>query len=688
MSQPQHGAIMIDNQQAQFALWAPDASSVALQLADGTTTALEHTAQGWYQIRIPCEVGTAYRFVVNDHWHIPDPASRQQCDNIHGLIRLVEHQSFAWTRHGLMVYLDVIYNHFGPVGNYLTHYASDFFHDKEVTPWGPAIDFRRQQGREFFIQNALMWVLDYRVDGLRLDAVHAIIDDHGFLVELAQRVREAAGPDRHVHLMLENEHNTVSLLESGFDGPWNDDMHHVIHTILTGEKRGYYSHFTEDRTEKLQLCLRQGFAYQDSNEAAVQALPPSRFICYLQNHDQIGNRAFGERLTALADENRVWAASAMILLAPMTPMFFMGEELGSRQPFYFFTDHEPELADAVREGRRNEFGTLADPNDIGIYQASNPYRTAQADDSPMPAETPYLRRYREVLQLGGEVALEQLVRELRRHDMGLIVDVDRCADVGQTQCLCPILRHRCWQTARNEPYEHACDEFLTRLLSDPQADVLRQLIFDAVNKLAVAGALNSLTQCVLRMTTPGIPDLYQGAELWDLALVDPDNRRPVNFAIRQELLAQSFDVDRLLASWPNAAIKQAVIQRVLQARQQQPDLWLDGEYIAPPVRGTHAGRVLAFARSHGSNHAVVIVPIRSAQLLGVPHQPAPQPMVAPEQWKSTHVVLPEALRGRRLRSIYCDTQLTCAETTVPVGNLLGRFPVNIYITDSPREALS
>lgn len=244
--------------------------------------------------------------------------------------------------------------------------------------------------------------------------------------------------------------------------------------------------------------------------------------------------------------------------------------------------------------------------------------------------------------------------------------------------------HTHW-TVRNEPYEQACNEFLTRLLRDPQADVLRQLIFDAADKIAIAGALNSLSQCVLRMTTPGVPDLYQGAELWDLALVDPDNRRPVDFAVRHELQAQSFDSDQLLVSWPSAAIKQTVIQRALQARQQQPALWLEGDYIALPVHGAHAGRVLAFARSYGSSRAVVIVPIRSGNLLGVPHEPVPQPMVPPGRWKNTRVLLPDGLCDRPLRSIYCRTQLTSAETSLPVGNLLGRFPVNIYITDSYTE---
>ena len=239
--------------------------------------------------------------------------------------------------------------------------------------------------------------------------------------------------------------------------------------------------------------------------------------------------------------------------------------------------------------------------------------------------------------------------------------------------------HTCW-TAHNEPYEQACIDFLTRLLSDPQAKVLRQRIGDVASKIAVAGALNSLSQCVLRMTTPGVPDLYQSAELWDLALVDPDNRRPVDFNARQKFLTQPFDIDQLLTTWHTGAIKQSIIQRTLKARQQQPELWLQGDYIALPIAGTHADRVLAFARRHNGRYALVIVPIRSAHLLGVPQRPERWPMVPVHHWRNTEVTLPETLCGRRLHSIYSATHLSIDDTKLAVGNLLGCFPVNIYIT--------
>ncbi len=141
-----------------------------------------------------------------------------------------------------MVLVDVVYNHFGPDGNYLHQYASPFFREDRQTPWGAAIDFRRPQVREFFIQNALMWLCDYRFDGLRLDAVHAI-DQPDFLVELAQRVRAAVEPGRHVWLVLENEHNQAFLLEQGFDAQWNDDGHNALHVLLTGETEGYYADY-------------------------------------------------------------------------------------------------------------------------------------------------------------------------------------------------------------------------------------------------------------------------------------------------------------------------------------------------------------------------------------------------------------------------------------------------------------
>ncbi|MCO3065948.1 malto-oligosyltrehalose trehalohydrolase, partial [Pseudomonas aeruginosa] len=161
---------------------------------------------------------------------------------------------------GLMVFVDVIYNHFGPDGNYLAQYAAAFFRDDRQTPWGQAIDFRRGEVREFFYENALMWLLDYRVDGLRFDAVHAI-PDSAFLVEMARRLRGAAGPERHVHLVLENDDNRASLLRQGYDAQWNDDGHHALHVLLTGENDGYYQDYPEP-LRCLARCLAEGFVYQ------------------------------------------------------------------------------------------------------------------------------------------------------------------------------------------------------------------------------------------------------------------------------------------------------------------------------------------------------------------------------------------------------------------------------------------
>jgi len=262
---------------------------------------------------------------------------------------------------GLMVYVDVVYNHFGPDGNYLGLYASSFFRSDIQTPWGSAIDFRRPEVRNFFCENALMWIFDYRVDGLRFDAVHAI-SDQDFLVDMAHRVRSALNPNRQVHLVLENEHNCAALLEQGFDAQWNDDGHNVLHTILTGEHEGYYADFSTNATQKLARCLSEGFIYQgeaDRNGVGrgepSAHLPSTAFVLFLQNHDQVGNRAFGERLLSLASTDAIKCSIALMLLSPMVPLLFMGEEWGATEPFLYFTEHHEELARAVCEGRRNEF---------------------------------------------------------------------------------------------------------------------------------------------------------------------------------------------------------------------------------------------------------------------------------------------------------------------------------------------
>jgi|TARA_A100001391_G_C5084492_1_gene280792 maltooligosyltrehalose trehalohydrolase len=270
---------------------------------------------------------------------------------------------------GVMVFLDVVYNHFGPEGNYLSHYAPDFFRDDVCTPWGPAIDFRQPAVRRFFAENALYWLRDYRFDGLRFDAVHAMHDE-GWLKETADFVRSRIDPRRHVHLVLENDANTATLLRSGFVAQWNDDAHHVIHHLLTGESSGYYVDYVDNPAGKLARALSEGFVYQgdastwrsgDTRGEPSAELPPTAFVFFLQNHDQTGNRALGERLTALCahDPDSLKAAVALQLLAPHIPMLFMGEEYGVKAPFLYFVDFSDEvLANAAREGRKREFGAF------------------------------------------------------------------------------------------------------------------------------------------------------------------------------------------------------------------------------------------------------------------------------------------------------------------------------------------
>jgi maltooligosyltrehalose trehalohydrolase len=283
-------------------------------------------------------------------------------------------------QHGVAVLLDVVYNHLGAVGNYLSLYAPLFFTNRHKTPWGDAINFDGEGSRvvrDFIIANALYWIDEYHLDGLRLDAVHAIIDDSPkhILDELAERLR--AKTKRPLHLIVEDEDNEPQRLTRRGRAPvhysaqWNDDLHHVLHVAATDEHEGYYEAYHGD-PELLGKALAEGFAYQgqvmpyrDRPRGASSAfLPPVAFISFIQNHDQIGNRAFGERLNMLARPEAMRALAAVYLLAPQTPMLFMGEEWGAEQPFLFFCDFEGHMADAVREGRRAEFSRFpefADP---------------------------------------------------------------------------------------------------------------------------------------------------------------------------------------------------------------------------------------------------------------------------------------------------------------------------------------
>jgi malto-oligosyltrehalose trehalohydrolase len=307
---------------------------------------------------------------------------------------------------GIMMFLDVVYNHFGPDGNYLPLYAREFFREDVKTPWGAAIDFREAPVRQFFTENATYWIHEFGFDGLRFDAVHAIADN-SWLIELATELQRGA-PERQIHLVLENDDNEACFLRNGFDAQWNDDIHHVLHVLLTGERSGYYAHFAKAPADKLARALKEGFVFQGESSSShgdrargtpSGDLAPTAFVAFLQNHDQIGNRAFGERLTVLADPRALRAAVALLLLAPQIPMIFMGEEVGSRAPFLYFTDHDEKLAAMVREGRRREFGalvdvagTLPDPNALSSFKASDPF-----DDAPNEAE--WLSYYRDLLAL-------------------------------------------------------------------------------------------------------------------------------------------------------------------------------------------------------------------------------------------------------------------------------------------------
>ncbi len=382
---------------------------------------------------------------------------------------------------GLMVFLDVVYNHFGPDGNWLPVYAPEFFRQDEPTPWGAAIDYRRPEVRRYFTENALYWLGEFRLDGLRLDAVHAI-SEPDWIDEMAAAVR-AAFPDRHIHLVLENEKNEASHLrgrsnrrehphlaspikgeghdhealpldggepapdlirglargDAGrandaykyekplVDAQWNDDFHNVMHVLLTGETHAYYESFADRPAERLARSLAEGFIYQGEPSPHHKEKPrgtpsgdlrPTAFVNFLQNHDQTGNRALGERLTALADPAALKAAIALLLLSPAIPLIFMGEETGSTQPFLFFTDFHDELADAVREGRRKEFAgfpafadpesrdAIPDPNASSTFEASRPVEEAGAAAwRNLYRRLIALRREQIVPRLGGAMAI-------------------------------------------------------------------------------------------------------------------------------------------------------------------------------------------------------------------------------------------------------------------------------------------
>ena len=501
-----HGAVLLESDHTRFALWAPDAEYVSVEIENGPSQALLPQEDGWFVLETRCSAGSHYRYKINHELDVPDPASRAQVGDVHGYSVVVDPGAYQWqhdawngrpwveaviyelhvgalggfagveqhlqhladtgvtaielmpiaqfpgsrnwgydgvlpyapqssygtpeqlkhlidTAHGLglAVILDVVYNHFGPDGNYLGAYARHFFRSDKKTPWGDAIDFRRREVRDFFIDNTLMWLLEYRFDGLRFDAVHAI-EDPTFLKELAERVKQQTPSGRHIWLMLENEFNEAHRLEQDYDAQWNDDGHNTLHVLLTGETDAYYTDFAQQPTHKLARLLSEGFVYQGEstrhghNRGEPSAhLSPTSFVLFLQNHDQIGNRALGERLVQLSPPQALRAATALLLLSPMIPLMFMGDEWGASEPFLFFTDFHDELADAVREGRRGEFADFAafadpakreripDPNALQTFEASRPAFDALLLETDKGQDhRNWLALYRELLQIRRE----------------------------------------------------------------------------------------------------------------------------------------------------------------------------------------------------------------------------------------------------------------------------------------------
>jgi malto-oligosyltrehalose trehalohydrolase len=300
-------------------------------------------------------------------------------DSVYGTPDELKDLIDAAHQRGLMVLLDVVYNHFGPQGNDWPRLAPQFFSQAQ-TPWGVAIDYTVPEVRAFAVENAVAWLRDYRFDGLRLDAVHAIATPgaphvlHDISMAAGQLARDTS---RHIHLVLENDDNGARFLAPGEDPPhgryraqWNDDYHHAWHVRLTGEMQGYYKDYAAPE-RLIARTLAEGFAYQGEPSAhrngaprgePSKALPPLAFVDFLQNHDQIGNRALGERLAALAPPSQLEAALIVLLLSPSIPLLFMGDEWGARSPFPFFCDFAGELADAVHNGRKAEFSeAYADP---------------------------------------------------------------------------------------------------------------------------------------------------------------------------------------------------------------------------------------------------------------------------------------------------------------------------------------
>ena len=332
---------------------------------------------------------------------------------------------------GLSIVLDVVYNHFGPQSAYLEDYAKQFFTERHHTPWGAAINFdglHADAVRAFYLENALLWLQQYRFDGLRLDAVQAIKDDSAthILNELSVATR-AMTPRRHVHLMLENDLNEAHWLgvPDGYEAQWNDDFHHVMRVLVAGQTDGYYEDYATDPIEHLGHALTEGFSYQGQESkhrpgmfrgTASGHLKPTAFVNFLQNHDQVGNAPYGQRLSRLAPPEAVRLGTAVLLLSPGIPMLFMGQEWAASTPFNFFCDYDEPLAKRVRNGRREEFKRFeAFKSEAALAKLADPMRPETVERSRLdwaevatPAHADILDFHSRLLKLRTEVLVPLL----------------------------------------------------------------------------------------------------------------------------------------------------------------------------------------------------------------------------------------------------------------------------------------
>jgi maltooligosyltrehalose trehalohydrolase len=292
---------------------------------------------------------------------------------------------------GLAVILDVVYNHLGPEGNYLAKFGP-YFTNKYKTPWGDAVNFDgpySDEVRKFFISNALYWMTEYRIDAIRVDAIHGILDFSAkhFLRELAEAVhRQAELLGRKFYVIAESDLNDIRFINPpeiggcGLDAQWNDDFHHSLHTLITGEDNGYYQDF--GKMEHLTKAFREGFVYSGSyskfrkrkhGNSSIER-PPRQFIVFSQNHDQVGNRMWGDRISQTPSFEKLKLAAGVVILSPYIPLIFMGEEYGEKSPFQYFVSHSDEmLVEAVRKGRRGEFAAFEWKGEIPDPQAESTF---------------------------------------------------------------------------------------------------------------------------------------------------------------------------------------------------------------------------------------------------------------------------------------------------------------------------